>query len=456
MKRVLPLILTAALLTGCVDHEEKLTDAVKAGSVENVTKCLDKYSDKYSSFTINYAIDDAVEIENMEVLKLLLSSSQADDESLNRALGESVVGNHISLIPYLIERGADVNMKYSDRSSRNSREEPILLIAMRKGYYEIVKLLLQAKVNPMKMGYQVAPEELFKVCGNDKTRWALGFGLYEKEWDQAEFDAVFGDASALKTHLESRDEKYRVKLLSFAVMVGNSDVVQKMVGSGVKLTQKDVILLYTAVQNNSVELAKYLSTLFDMNKKYKSNMKATNAQLMHAVAVDKGNRELELFFSAGALKWTPLMTATAHGDLSKVQEELKKSKKNINRVDDMSMTALTLAIKYNHSEIFTALLNAGAKTDIPAKRSPFIYACKMGRLTMVQQILQKDTKPFLGSKYKSVDQYAADFTMMKMGAMLIRTSPDKVEKYGELKQSLPGSENKYEEIQKILTSLSKS
>lgn len=456
MKRILPLIIATALLTGCANHEDKLTEAIKSGSVESVTKCLDKYSDKYSSFTINYAIDDAVKSENLEILKLLLASSAADSGSLNRALGEAVTGNHISLIPWLLESGADANMKYRDYSSRTEEKEPLLLIAVRKGYYEIVKLLLEAKVDPMKLGYQVTPETLFSVCGNDKTRWSLGVGIYQKEWNQAEFDAVFSDSAALANYLAGQDEKYRARLISFAVMVGNREIVEKIISTGVKLTHDDVILLYSAVQNNSVELAKYLSTLFDLKKKYKSNMRATTEQLMHAVAADKGNRELELFFSAGALNWTPLMTAAAHGDLSAVQAELKKGKKGIDHTDDTEMTALTLAIKYNHPEIFTALLDAGAKTTIPEKRSPFIYACKMGRLSMVQQLLAKDAKPFLGTKYSSIDQYAAEFTMLKMGAMLIRTSPDKVAKYGALTQSLPGSETKYEEIQKILMNLSKS
>ncbi len=455
MKHILPLILCISLFTACVKHEEKLTDAVKSGNVENVTQCLDKYSDKYSSYTINSAIDDAVETENTEVLELLFSSSNADDESLNRALGKAVTGNHIALIPYLLERGAHADTKYRDYGSRSNGKEAILLIAMRRGYYNIVQLLLEAKADPMKLGNRVTPKLLLNLCGNDKTRWALGTGIYEKEWDQAEFEAVFGDVPALKTHLAAHNEDYSVKLMTYAVMVGNREVVQKMVESGVKLTQKDVILLYTAVQNNSVDLSKYLSTLFDMKKRFKSDKKMTNEQLMHAVAADAGNRELELFFSPGALKWTPLMTASAQGDLPKVQKELRKSKKNINKVDDMSMTALTLAIKYNHSAIFKTILDGGAKTNIPAKRAPFIYACKMGRLPMVQQIIAKGSKPFLGAKYKSVDQYAADFTMIKLGALAINTSPEQRKKYGNLKRSLPGSESKYDEIQKILMTLSK-
>lgn len=92
---------------------------------------------------------------------------------------------------------------------------------------------------------------------------------------------------------------------------------------------------------------------------------------------------------------TPLHTAVENGDLEEVQRLLQTPGTEVDAVDEQWGTPLAVAISFDHMEIFTELISAGASVngvqDAPSLLSvpPLVLAAYCGRRNIMEFLLKK-------------------------------------------------------------------
>ncbi|CAJ1392522.1 unnamed protein product [Effrenium voratum] len=119
---------------------------------------------------------------------------------------------------------------------------------------------------------------------------------------------------------------------------------------------------------------------------------------------------------------TPLMYASAFGNLSIVEYLLKKGEVYVNAMDDTQKTALHHAAKHCQAEIMQQLLGAGAMSEARDHNgcTALMFAAGTGDAEGLQVLLDKQANPnALDYQGNSALTYAQDFNHMKVVEKLI-------------------------------------
>ncbi|CAH0549306.1 unnamed protein product [Brassicogethes aeneus] len=260
------------------------------------------------------ALHDAAATGNVEIAKVLLSKdADIDAQDINEfsPLMFAVNKNHTETAKFLINHGADVNLRSSKYNATALHD------AAATGNVEIAKVLLSKK----------ADIDAQDINGNSP----LMFAVNKNHTETAEFLINQG------ANVNLRGSKDKIMALHVAAATGNVEIVNVLVSNGADIDAQDINgkspLIY-AVRKNHTETAKFL-----INKGADVNLRGSkdNATALHDAA------------------------ATGNVEIAKV---LLSKDADIDAQDINGCSPLIFAVSKNHTETAKFLINQGADVNL--------------------------------------------------------------------------------------------
>lgn len=205
------------------------------------------------------------------------------------------------------------------------------------------------------------------------------------------------------TNLENILKQQR---LLITALRNNDDVqVMTLINEGVDLNKaidnQGNTSLHYAIEKNHFKIVQLLLTSdkLDVNN---INKKGTSAL---ELAVEKGNLEVVKLLTAHEnidinqanpnYDSTAMHIASRHGHLEIVNHLISKDDIKLNEIDNKDNTPLHYAVIEEHPDIISALVKAGAKTDIINNDgyTPLFHAVANEQVAMIDALLKADVKP---------------------------------------------------------------
>ncbi|XP_063231947.1 uncharacterized protein LOC134536217 [Bacillus rossius redtenbacheri] len=356
-KGVLELLLSKGANIMSKDKNERtaLHFASKNGHL-NIVQCLLDYMKKKEF------IRDSYKFRN-----LLIDGLNAQEKEGKTPLFIAAEFNHLEVIQYLAEKGADVNICSRDGYSP-------LYVALLKGNMEIVHFL------------------------KDKALVDTGTS---NGWTLMHTAATNGHLNVIE-HLKTIDadvnacNKYGQTPLHIAAKKNKVDVLQYLIKEGAVLDVQDTIFGWTAL-NYAIK---------EEHQDIVQHLLEAGARLHIPGAGDKPLEQSFHYkcdcFSASPeddsepavhkrlSSWAPLFLATWHGYLSIVQALTAKGATLDAWEATTGRTALHIAAEKNHVEIARHLIKQGASIDQPGAldgKTPLHVASQKGHMEMVQLLV---------------------------------------------------------------------
>ncbi|CAH3039511.1 unnamed protein product [Pocillopora meandrina] len=268
------------------------------------------------------------------------------DERSATSLIFAVINDHVEVVKYLLQRGADISLKYGF-TKRN-----VLHIASQYGSVAAIEMLLS---------YELKPDSR---DGEGNTPLALA--------------AAYGQKKAVDCLLEhgadpSLKGKIGWSLLHFVAVSGNVIIIETMLSKGL-----------------------------DINARGKTMCNDGTTPLMVAAVTGK-ERAVNLLLSKGAdphlknFMGKNLLHAAAEGGNTSIVERALSFDIDIDSKDEGSATPLIIAVKGNHVEVVKYLLQRGADISLtygPDKGNVLHIASQEGSVAVIiEMLLSYDLRP---------------------------------------------------------------
>ncbi|KAF5000342.1 hypothetical protein FGRMN_1810 [Fusarium graminum] len=294
-------------------------------------------------------------LELVELLWRRGPASQISDENsfFNQALQMAVINNHLNVIQWLLEHGADISHRVGED------KKTALHYACSYGLIDVVKLLIAHKANIHVVdAYSNTP--LLQAC-----------------WDpQPDIFSLLHDEGALASHVNMHDRNgfHAVVLSSAPFCKHHKMVLDHLVGTGVDINKCDVYgfsALYHACREEKADVIEYLLDLgADINQK------------------------------STQIGSTALMEACCRPSLWPVEVLLRKGA-DLTPVNHHGLTALALACVKGRLDHVDALMNNGGDVAVCDRdgHRPLCSAAKHGHTDIMLRILKS---------HRYYPQYPAD------------------------------------------------
>jgi len=367
-----------------------------------IQKSLDAYSDnevcnnlksentaeqpkKYNVYYLNLILNSAIELLNMNLVKFIVEGDEfkdytdinAPDVNGNYPLISAFYTKNVDMFRYLLERGADYNIK-------NINGIPLLSLAIDNNPY-IIKYLLKHKINI-----------------NEKD--ASGTYPLIKAINKNNIDTVillveYGITNNIDMNIIDMNGNTPITL---AYKLNNPSIFRFLL-KYLDINKKDLkgnTILYYAIFNNDIETVKELISIgADINFKDKFGNSAIQ------IAIFKKNQNvLKILFSNSNLLLnipnfrgeTPIFTIINICNYSVIEkiiiiDNLIKRGADINFEDNEGNTPLIYAIQNGSLPIIELLVENGANVNYVIKsknKSVLTYAIELGELDIVKHLVK--------------------------------------------------------------------
>ena len=280
----------------------------------------------------------------------IASQKKYQQDKKNSSLRIAVFNGNVDVARSWLARGANPNAADADSTTALADGTTALMIAAKKGYAEIAKMLLDADANP---------------------------------------------------NLQS---KKGATALMFAAGHGHAEIAKMLLTAGVNpnVVAADLTALMIAISADHVEIAK---VLLDATAGANPNMARKDGHTALMVAAQKGHAEfVKMLLAAGALPnamkddgHTALMYASSHAEVAKI---LLDAGANPNAMKDDGYTALMLAAGNGDAEVAKMLLTAGANPNTTKDDgwTALFQAVRIGHSEIVKMLLAAGAFPNWGDK----------------------------------------------------------
>lgn len=325
----------------------------------------------------------AAKYNNKEIIKILVQQAKANiqavDNDKNSALIHAVSCNHVEMCTLLIHLGAKTDI-------HNKESNTPIHIAVVKGNQEILAILLEngAEIE-IKDKYNNTPL-IHAIHFNNAQMCEM---LIHAGADINKFD----DNGLTPLHI-AVDNNY-IEILRLLIHKG-ADINRTKGIPHFTDVSCDSTPMHLAIKNGHLEVIKILI-------QSGANLNIQNAMgetpFMQAVIKDKKeivdlllleNQNIDPM-SENNQKYLPLHFAAKYNLVSLMQTLLNKPQNNINALNKRNKTALQIAIKYEHIDIVTMLLEANA--DIPKHDDnclPVHFAAKYNIVNLMQKFIEQE------------------------------------------------------------------
>ena len=353
---------------------------------------LDVNVQPYSSSSIYHIIgqEDVEQLDNLGARVLPQEGDEFNDTALMKAAGQG----HIEVVRFLVEQGADLNI-------RNQQGQNALMFAAAGGHLAVVLLLIDSRANARTLlgfySYGYDPDTYSYEYGPDTPlMWAAYGGHLEVVQVLLDDGAPSGSAAmawaAYGGHLEVvqvllenggqiSPRESGITALMFAAYGGQLEVVRFLLGNGADI---------------HVQTDEWLSVSSDVRNIYSQGIGPSALTL----AIDQGQAEIvRLLLEHWMWEYsadgrddygrTALMFAAAAGDIE-MAHLLLENGAPINHQTDIGTTALMYAAVEGHVEIARLLLENGAliNRQTNAGITALMYAVVEGHVEMARLLLE--------------------------------------------------------------------
>ena len=315
----------------------------------------------------------------------IASQKKYQQDKKNSSLRIAVFNGNVDVARSWLARGANPNAADADSTTALADGTTALMIAAKKGYAEIAKMLLDADANPNLQSKKGATALMF-AAGHGHAEIAkmlLTAGVNP--------NVVAADLTALMIAISADHVEIAKVLLDAAA------------GANPNLAQKDgYTALMMAAQKGHAELAKML-----LDAGAFPNAKKDNGHTALMMAADNGDAEIaKMLLAAGANPnaqrdsgWTALMRAAVRGD-AEIAKMLLTVGANPNAIHNSSGTALFHAVIKGHTEIVKILLAGGAFPNWISKKgfTALIFAIITDKAEIVKVLLACGASPDIKDK----------------------------------------------------------
>jgi ankyrin repeat protein len=330
----------------------------------------------------NTALYQAVELDQAEIVRLLLSRSKAElnvrGERGMTPLLLALSRRHTEMVKYLLEEGADVQMKYVTGNTA-------LYLAAGRGHAEFVRLLLSYSKAELNMRGQHGMTPLLLALSQGHTevvKYLLEEGadatLADETGNTSLYQAAGGGHGEIvrlllphsKADLNVRGQDGMTPLI-LALRRGRAEVAKYLLEAGADVTLVDEggnTALHLAAGRGYAEIVRILLS----HSKAELNMKGQRDMTPLLLALSRGHAEIvKYLLEAGAdvtlaneIGNAALHQAAGGGHGEIVRILLSHSKAELNVRGQRGMTPLLLALSWGHAEIVKYLLEAGADVTL--------------------------------------------------------------------------------------------
>jgi ankyrin repeat protein len=332
-----PLVFNPQITSPKLPGGQNLAELIAQATTEAPEETKNFYAGLMSvmdAFSGNSAqsIDSDIDDESIDEEELMETDEDEDCEndeeqdSASTPLGAAVLNGDISNVSKLLQAGADPNPSAWHQT-------PVMVVAARKGYFEIVQALITAgaKVN---CGFDELPLHTAAKKGHlEVVRLLLESGA----------------------DVEGYEEDYWTSLMS-ASSAGHLSIVQLLVerGADVNAWSQGETPLMLAASGVHREIYEFLYPLVSDEIRAIGDRDAEK-EMVKTLKYEsrKQNKAVE-----------KLIDAAMYGNLKKVQE-LIASGVDVNAIATCNRTALSLAIQGGKILVIHALLDAGADPNLP-------------------------------------------------------------------------------------------
>jgi len=251
---------------------------------------------------------------------------------------------HYEQVIYFIENGININLK-------DQNGEPAITKAMKSGYKEIVKYLLQSGVD-IKNNSNL----IFEAAQKGYLDIVISLLKYENS------------PKIRKQALNIAQKVLNQKELLQGIQEQNTDKVIKAIENGADINHID-ILSWSPLMNATFRKDRKITNILIKNNA-NINYRNNNNETALSKAVEVGELFIvELLLKNGANpnikdnnNNTPIISAVKHGDLD-IIKQLIKYNAEININNNQNENPLTIAIKNNYIDIVEFLIKKGAKIN---------------------------------------------------------------------------------------------
>ena len=368
------------------DGTTPLMMAAFTGQEKTVDLLLSKGADPHlKNFIGRNLLHAAAEGGNISIVKSMLSRSididSKDDELSFTPLIIAVKENHVEVMKYLLQKGADISL------TTGSKKGNALHIASQYGSVAAIEMLLC---------YYLRPDSRDRE-GNTPLVYAAGCGQIEA-------------VNCLLKH--GADPFLRGEhgwsLLHFAAQSGNVIIIETMLSKGLDIDARDETLgvtpLMVSIESGKLEAAKYL-----LEKGADKSLKTTPGKLplLSIASVAGSIAAVEMLLSHGcnidardSEGNTPLMRATRLGN-TEVVEYLLAQGANPLLINTSDLGLLHLAAFSDNALTIKAVLSKNL--DINASRTvlgitPLLFCLGQGKLEAANYLLAAGADENLKSK----------------------------------------------------------
>ena len=348
---------------------------------------------EFNSGSITLIVKKAVETENLELIKLVISiggdvneRKENDNKEIESAMDTAVKKGNMKIIKLLLENGAEI---IYNGSALYQYVEQRFLHKMRK----FIKLGFSAT---RKQEFSVFP----KVVSNGYIE--ILSDLIQKGVDINEVESRY--KSLLLTAINNHDNNtldilqsyfnysilaqiYPVDVLISAITNNYNDIAESLINNGAKINDEEKrgsfrTPLIVAVENNNAFISKLL-----IEKGANVNVADRTRRSPLFIAISNNNLEIvQLLVENGANieeetkeGKTPFLAAVELGNLEIVKYLVEKGAK-INKEDSTGTSALMIAAVKSHNDILKYLLELEATVN----KKTILYFIKAGNMELAQ------------------------------------------------------------------------
>ena len=382
---------------------DEFLKAIQTGDVETLNDFLvqEKYRREYISYPLSKVISQG---GHAKTVKLFIERGADVNEAglgISRTvLHEAIERNALDIVKVLIENGADIEAKNSNKytplhmAAKQGQTEIVeylienganldavkhidtaLTMALEKGHFDIAELLInkgaevniwQARALKLAKG-QKEIEGLLVEKGAVENQILRSFQDAIKSGNTENVNNILQKHPRLVYWIDYPDQTP----IFTAVIEGNAKMVGLLISKGAKINLFDSYnkaLIYYAVSQKEI-MGILLNSGIDIN----ASITDDGETLLH-VAIEKNNCEIILYLLSEGSKVnctnnyreTPLHLA-AKVNNKDIVDILLKSGADINAQTRSGDTPLHLVVKKNNKEVVLYLLSEGADVSIPNK-----------------------------------------------------------------------------------------
>lgn len=361
-------LIEAGAYVNATEYERNtpLIAACEKGEVETVKVLLKNGADvNQASYNEYYKCPEGMAVEEWNKMKHDENSVDFHREECETPLTVACKNGHVAVAEYLIEAGADVNVKKHDYGTP-------LTLACKNGHSKTVELLLkkEAKINiedsdgktPIAIALRYCHSDIVDMLINKVCSICPQYGS-EISLMRACFEGKLSAViTLLKAKINVNTKNDIIMPVTVACIKGHQDIVDELVKSGADVNVRDGYhtLLTAACLSEHLNVVKVL---------------------LKAKADVNLNDEHQ----------TPLIAACAKGNLS-IVKELIEFGADVNQEYHSSIPMIT-ACRTKHLSIVDMLIKAGADVNKIIEGSffgtPLIAACWKNSFTIVDRLIKE-------------------------------------------------------------------